>query len=97
MTYSLHREAERDLASAFRFYREQGSDKVALRFLAEFERVAEFLDSNPRVGTPTSDDRRIYPLRSYPYSVIYKPIKTGIRILVVRHQRRAPEFGRGRR
>ena len=54
MTYSLHREAERDLASAFRFYREQGSDKVALRFLAEFERVAEFLDSNPEVRSLTN-------------------------------------------
>jgi plasmid stabilization system protein ParE len=93
VTYILHRLAERDLESAFLFYRKKGSDKVALRFLAEFERVAELLDSNPGVGTPTDGDRRTYPFRKYPYSVVYKPTEGGIRVLVVRHQRMEPSYG----
>jgi plasmid stabilization system protein ParE len=97
VSYVLHRLAERDLQSAFQFYREKGSDKVALRFLSEFERVAEIFVKNPDIGTPTGGDRRSYPIRSYPYSVIYQSSEAGIRILVVRHQRRDPEAGLDRR
>lgn len=96
MTYILHRLAEQDLECAFRFYRKKGSDKVALRFLAEFERVAELVDANPGIGTPTHDERRSHPFRKYPYSVIYRPIEAGVRILVVRHHRRDPAYGNER-
>lgn len=93
MTYILHRLAEQDLDAAFQFYRKNGSGKVALRFLAEFERVAELVERNSDIGTPTNDGRRSYPFRKYPYSLIYKPIANGVRILVVRHHRRAPGYG----
>ncbi len=93
MTYSLHRQVDQDIESAFRYYRENAGARVALRFLDEFERVAELLDANPGFGTPTGADRRSFPLRVYPYSVIYKPVRDGIRILVLRHHRLAPEFG----
>lgn len=93
MTYVLHRLAEHDLQSAFQFYREKGSDQVALRFLAEFDRVAELLVENPGIGTPVKSDRRRYPIRTYPYLVIYKVTRVGIRILAVSHQRREPSFG----
>jgi plasmid stabilization system protein ParE len=93
VTYSLHRLAEHDLASAFQFYRDTGSDKVALRLLAEFERAAEMLDANPGLGTPTVGDRRTYPLKKFPYSMIYKSVDSGVRILVIRHQRREAEYG----
>ena len=58
--------------------------------------LAALLDGNPGLGTPSSGDRRTYPFRKYPYSVIYKPDDTGIRILVVRHQRRQPGYGSAR-
>ena len=93
MTYTLHRQVEQDIESAFRYYRENAGTKVALRFLNEFERVADLLDAHPGFGTPTSGDRRSFPLRVYPYSVIYKPGTDGIRILVLRHHRLAPAFG----
>ena len=96
MTYILHRLAERDLDEAFQNYRRKASDKVALRFLAEFERVAELLDANPGLGTRTQSDRRTHPFPKLPYWVIYKPIDTGIRILVVRHKRRAEGYGSDR-
>ena len=40
MTYSLHPGAERDIADALDFYKEQAGPLVAGRFLEEFERVA---------------------------------------------------------
>jgi plasmid stabilization system protein ParE len=71
---------------------------VARRFLAEFERVARLLQDNPRLGAPSDSGRRSFPLSVFPYTIIYRPTiyrptEAGIRILVVRHQRRDPGFG----
>lgn len=96
MTYSLHRGAERDLAEAARFYRREGGRAVAARFLGEFERIAELLVENPGIGTPTGGDRRWFPFTGFPYTVIYRALDPGVRILVVRHQNRDPEHGDAR-
>lgn len=91
MTYSLHPQAEQDIADALDFYAKQAGPLVAERFLAEFERVAQLLVAYPDFGTPTTKGRRIFPMRVFPYSVVYRNIETGIRIVIVRHQRRKPK------
>jgi plasmid stabilization system protein ParE len=96
VTYSLHPAAEQDLAEALDFYTEQAGLIVAGRFVTEFERVAELLVRHPDFGTPTTRGRRIFPLQVFPYSVVYRSLESGIRILVVRHQHRKPSFGGGR-
>ena len=96
MTYSLHPEAARELEDAFNFYREQGGSRLAQAFLAEFERVAILLVSNPDFGTPSSGGRRSFPLRRFPYSLIYRGLSADVRILVVGHQHRKPGYWRGR-
>lgn len=93
MSHSLHRGAEQDLTEAFRFYRREGGNGLANRFLNEFERVVALLEEFPEIGTPTSDDRRLFPFRGFPYSVIYRHLSSGIRVLVVRHQNRDPDHG----
>jgi plasmid stabilization system protein ParE len=90
---TIHREAENDLAAAVRHYRSEAGVGVARRFLAEFERVARLLEDNPRLGTPSDEGRRSFPLAVFPYTIIYRPTDSGIRILVVRHQRRDPGVG----
>ena len=97
MSYTLHRGAELDLADAVRFYRREASRAVEARFLDEFERVAKLLVQNPGLGTPTAQQRRWFPLHGFSYSVIYRPLDFGARILVVRHQNRDPEHGEQRR
>ncbi len=96
MSYSLHRGAELDLLAAAQFYAREGGRKLADRFLAEFERVAQLLEAFPGIGTPT-EDRRTHPLQGFPYSVIYREQGGHIRILVVRAQHRDPEYGHLRR
>jgi plasmid stabilization system protein ParE len=54
VTYALHPEATGELEEALAFYREQGGIELARAFLAEFERVATLLVSNPGFGTPRS-------------------------------------------
>ena len=97
MSYSLHRGAAADLAEAARFYRREGGQALAARFINEFERIATLVANEPGLGTPTEDQRRWFPLYAFPYSIIYLPHEQGIRILIVRHQNRDPEHGQHRR
>ncbi len=97
MTRSIHRFAADDLAEAVRFYKAEAGIGIARRFLNEFERVARLLEEFPGVGTPTEDGRRFFPLVAFPYSIIYRADGAEIRILVVRHQSRDPDFGESRR
>jgi toxin ParE1/3/4 len=93
VTYSLHPGAEQDIADALDFYREQAGVLIAQRFLSEFERIAQLLVEHPDIGTPTSKGRRVFPLRVFPYSVVYRSLEAGIRVVVVRHQHRKPGYG----
>jgi plasmid stabilization system protein ParE len=95
--YSLHPDAVQDIADAMDFYAAQVGMLVAERFLDEFERVANLLVSHPGLGTPTMKGRRVFPLRVFPYSVVYRSLATGMRIIVVRHQHRKPGHGGARR
>lgn len=96
MTYSLHPEVENDLAAAARHLQSHASARIASRFLAEFERVASLLVEHPGFGTPMSRGRRIYPFRVFKYSVVYRVVGEQVRILVVRHQKRKPDYGGNR-
>lgn len=97
MTRSIHRLAAADLVEAVRFYKTEAGAGLARRFLAEFERVAELLERHPGLGTPSGDGRQSRPLTDFPYSVIYRASARELRILVLRHQSRNPEYGTGRR
>jgi len=97
MTYSLHPGAERDIADALDFYSKQAGRVVAERFLEEFERVARLLVEYPGLGTLTKRGRRSFPLKVFPYLVVYRTIESGIRILIVRHQHRKPGYSASRR
>ena len=93
MHYWLHPEAEQDIADALDFYATHAGLSVARRFLAEFERVAQLLVEHPGLGTPNVQGRRVFPLRVFPYSTVYRSSDAGIHIIVVRHQHRRPGFG----
>lgn len=97
MTYSLHPEAEQDVADALDFYGASAGSVVAGRFLAEFEPVARLLVEHPGLGTPTTKRRRTFRLKVFPYSVVYQSPDGAVRILIVRHQHRKPGFGGGGR
>jgi plasmid stabilization system protein ParE len=96
VTYSLHRGAELDLLEAARFYRQEGGAKLASRFLDEFYRVVTLLVEFPGLGTPADDVRRVHILQDFPYSLIYREDREGIRILVIKSQYRDPAYGESR-
>ena len=97
MSYSLHPEAEAELAAGAVFYKQQAGVALASAFVAEFTRVAGLLVGNPGLGTPAEGELRVYPLRRFPYSLVYRVVGIGVCILVVvGHQHRRPGYWRSR-
>lgn len=96
MTFSLHPKAAADLTSIVAFYKKEASTQIAGRFIDEFERVVNLLVEKPGFGSPFDLPRRSYPLRTFPYAVIYRHTTDGLRILAVRHHSRHPNHGLGR-
>jgi len=97
VTRSIHREAEKDLIAAFRYYQSAAGSGIAKRFLDDIERVARLIEESPAIGALGENNRRNHPLSVFPYTIIYRQTATGVRILVVRHQHRHPDFGAHRR
>ncbi len=96
MKVSLHPGAERDVAEAATFYEREGSPALAARFFSEFERIAKILLENPGFGAPRLGGRRSFPMKIFPYTIIYRPTSDGIRVLVVKHDKRRPGYGGAR-
>ncbi|MFT3928640.1 MAG: type II toxin-antitoxin system RelE/ParE family toxin [Myxococcales bacterium] len=97
MKLELHSSARRDLDRAAAFYAAEASPVVVARFFAEYDRVVRFLLERPGAGSPRSKGRRSFSLDGFPFSVIYREIADGIRVLVVKHDRQRPDFGGSRR
>lgn len=96
MKVTLHPAAERDLLEAAVFYEREGSPALAVRFIAEFKRLAVLLMEHPEIGSPRTRGRRGFAMSVFPYTVIYRPGTDEIKILVVKHDNRRPGYGRSR-
>ncbi len=96
MNYSFHDQATGDVAAAQDYYFQHAGAQVATRFVSELERVIHLLLANPGFGTPITQQRRVFPLKGFPYSLVYRVEDDQLRILVVRHQRQRPGFASSR-
>lgn len=97
MSFTLHPAAESELSAAASYYAREASAGVARAFLVEFERVMELIEKNQRFGTPAIRGLRVYPFHRFPYSVIYREADVGPHVYAIAHQRREPEYWRGRK
>lgn len=97
MSFELHPSAEKDLENASDYYLKNAGHVVANRFLEEFYRAATYLVANPNIVSQAENSHRTYPLRLFPYSIVYVLSGGKVRVLVVRHHRRRPSFGARRK
>lgn len=81
-----------ELGNAAEFYALKANRELGLALVAEFERAANLVLSNPLLGTPFHGTRRRYILRRFPYSLIYQITPEELRILAVAHHRRRPGY-----
>jgi len=96
MNPSVSPEADRELTEGAVYYAREGGSELGLAFIAEFERVLALLCNHWQVGAPWRTNRRRFPLRRFPYSIIYYVRDQELRIVALAHHRRKPGYWAGR-
>lgn len=85
MKIEIHEWAQKDLADGV-IYQEQQKG-LGLEFLDEVVRTFKLLQSYPNLGSVWRRHYR-YPVRRFPYQVIYQVSKENLYVIALAHQRR---------
>ena len=93
MTY--HPEAEVELVEAAGFY-EARSPGLGERFLREFDAAVAEVLATPDLWPVVEGDLRCHTMRRFPFGLYYRVRPDELRILVVKHHNRHPDFWRRR-
>lgn len=97
MNLSIAPAALAELQDAADFYNAHGGASLAQAFIAEFERVATLVQSNPQLGARFQNKWQRYFLSKFPFSVVYQITAGELRILAVAHNRRRPGYWKRRK
>lgn len=94
MKLRYHSLARQDILSILEYYEREADHEIAVKFFAELEfcisRIAKSPNSFPEIACGV---RRCL-LSRFPYQINYETISSSeVKILVVKHQRRDPDFG----
>ncbi|MBI3523522.1 MAG: type II toxin-antitoxin system RelE/ParE family toxin [Betaproteobacteria bacterium] len=92
MTPSVSEETDRELTDATIYYAKEASPALALTFVAEFERVLDLLCAHPYLAVAWRNNRRRFPLRRFPFSIIYYVHDNELRVIALAHHRRKPTY-----
>lgn len=96
MNPSVSPDADRELTERAIFYTREANADVGLAFVAEFERSLALLCDNPRLGAQWRIGRRRFPLRKFPYSIVYYVRGDELRVVALAHHRLRPGYWAGR-
>ncbi len=88
--------ARQELASAMQWYLDDGGVQVAEQFEHALDRAVQLLTQLPKIGTPGAHDTRHWPLKRFPYTLVYRVRGKLISVVAVAHQSRAPSYWQGR-
>ena len=97
MTLAYHRSVQRDVSEVLAYYDEVGGPELGDAFFAEFMAYVAHVIEYPMRFHPVEDDLRRVNLDRFPYHFLYRIHGETIRILVVRHHHRHPDYGTQRR
>jgi plasmid stabilization system protein ParE len=95
MTPVFHPVAEQEIAAALKVGEERGFG-LGRELIQEIRRVSALLCDAPRIGEPLDSRHRRFPLRKFPFGLIYRIDGDLIRIIAVAHRRQRPGYWRGR-
>ena len=97
MAVIFNRAVQRDVSEVLEYYRMESGGELADRFFEELMRVIEAAEDNPQKFHFVEPPVRRANLNRFPYHFLYRQVGTDIRVLVVRHNKRHPNFGKHRR
>ena len=91
MTPEFHPAAQEELAAAVKIG-DMRAIGLGLELLRETQRVVALLCDLPDVGEPLDDRYRRFPLRRFPFGIVYRVDGTRIRIVAFAHRRQRPRY-----
>ena len=96
MKVSTHSSVADELRETAKFYSERADQALGLAFIAEFERALNFLAHNPDLGAIWRGTVRRFPLRRFPYNLVYQIKPAELMVIALAHQRRRPGYWQNR-
>lgn len=79
------------------YYSREAGDKIATEFYEEFRRCRSIIGARPRSYPVVRGRIRRINLHRFPYHILYEiRDESWVRILVLKHNRRDPDFGLAR-
>ncbi len=89
-----HPSVRRDLTGILRYYGDEGGEVLADRFFDTFMVAVEVAEAHPERFHPVAGSIfRRAQVPGFPYHFLFRKIPAGIRVSVVRHDKRHPDFG----
>ena len=92
----LHPDAIAEARAAYLWYAER-NPVAGDAFIAALDQAVDQILDRPERWPLYEHATRKYPLRRFPYSVIYRVTASGVQIIAVAHGRRRPGYWRSRR
>ena len=92
MNVEYHPAVEQDVAEAFKRY-DEVSPVLGEEFKKELRNLISLAAANPGRFHPLKSGFRRANLRRFPYHFVYRELPNGIRVTLVRHHKRHPDFG----
>ena len=92
MRITLSDEAKADGRDAVEWYIDEGAFSAVNAFIDELEHTLNLLQHMPEVGTPGPYGTRVLPLRTFPYSLVYRIHSASLRVIAIAHHSRRPGY-----
>ena len=96
MIVEFRPEARQELVEAAQWYLAEGGAAVAEQWGWTIERALLLLSQMPQIGTAYSSRSRTWPLKRFPYTLVYSVQGEVLTVLAVAHQSREPGYWAGR-
>ena len=97
MIVEFRLEARQELVQAAQWYLAEGGAAVAEQFGWSVERALQLLSFMPQIGTAYTSSSRTWPLKHFPYTLVYRVQGEVLTVLAVAHQSREPGYWVGRK
>jgi toxin ParE1/3/4 len=88
--------AQAELISATTWYLDEAGGRIASDFQLAVQHALQVLALMPRLGTPAYGDARIWPVKPFAYTLVYRVVGDELVVMAVAHQRRAAGYWAGR-
>jgi toxin ParE1/3/4 len=88
--------ARQELLDAAQWYVTEGGPAVAEQFTWAVDRAVQLLSQMPKIGSAHGPGLRAWPLKRFPYTLVYRVQGERLTVLAVAHQSREPGYWVGR-